>query len=88
MVKVKDGTGKDEVEQLHGKFRRLSYPGMVSFTIGSDLGLRDGNWSFAIVADFATEDDYRVYDQDPEHNRLRAELAPMVAEIARLQFAC
>jgi Stress responsive A/B Barrel Domain len=88
MAKLKDGLNPAGVESLHEKFRRLSYPGMLSFSVGSDLGLREGNWSMAIVADFATEADYRVYDEDPEHNRLRAELAPMVDEIARVQFTC
>jgi hypothetical protein len=35
-------------------------------------GLRDGNWSFAIVTDFTDADPHRAYDQDEEHNRARA----------------
>ena len=54
---------------------------------GRDLGLRDGNWSFAIVGDFADEAAYRRYDEDAEHNRVRREMvAPMCEEIVRLQF--
>ncbi|HEX5142975.1 MAG TPA: Dabb family protein [Mycobacterium sp.] len=88
MVKLKDGQDRAEVEQLQAQFRALNCPGTLSYTIGSDLGLREGNWSFAIVADFATEEAYRAYDQDAEHNRLRGLLAPMAAEVARLQFSC
>ncbi len=33
-------------------FLDLSCPGTLSYAIGDDLGLRDGNWGFAIVADF------------------------------------
>jgi hypothetical protein len=62
-------------------------PGTRSFTVGEDLGLRDGTWSFAIVADFADAAAYRSYDADAEHNRLRARLAPLAEDIARVQFA-
>lgn len=54
---------------------------------GLDLGLREGNASYAITADFADEADYRVYDLDEEHNRIRRELfAPISAQIQRIQF--
>jgi hypothetical protein len=44
--------------------------------IGSDLGLREGNSSFAIVADFTDADAYRAYDLDPAHNRPAAGWRP------------
>jgi hypothetical protein len=59
---------------------------MLSYVIGDDLGLRDGNWSFAIVADFADAAAYRAYDRDEGHNRARAGLLPMTEQIARVQF--
>ena len=61
-------------------------PGTLGFTLGDDLGLRDGNWSFAIVSDFADADAYRVYDLDEAHNAARARLAPMIEQAARVQF--
>ena len=48
--------------------------------------MRDGNWSFAIVSDFADADAYRVYDLDEAHNAARARLAPMIEQAARVQF--
>jgi hypothetical protein len=48
--------------------------------------LRDGNGSFAIVADFIDTDAYGNYDADAEHKRLRGLLAPMTERIARRQF--
>jgi len=47
--------------------------------------VREGNWSFAIVADSTDAD---AYDRDVEHNRVRARLAPMAEQIARVQFQC
>jgi Stress responsive A/B Barrel Domain len=86
LVKLKAGHDTAEVAEIQAGFASLDCPGTVSYTIGDDLGLREGTWSFAIVADFTDTDSYRAYDQDAEHNRLRARLAPMAEQIARAQF--
>ena len=65
----------------------LRFPGMLAMTIGSDLGLREGGWSFAITNDWPDADAYRVYDADEEHNRLRREIfAKICQDIARVQI--
>ncbi len=87
MVKLAAGADAGEVAKLQDRLRNLDCPGTVSYTVGDDLGLRDGNWSFAIVADFADEASYRAYDLDAEHNQIRAELAKHVEQICRLQYA-
>jgi hypothetical protein len=62
--------------------------GLVSCRLGTDLGLRDGSWDYAITSDFVDEAAYRAYDEDAEHNRIRRELiAPLSAQIARVQFS-
>jgi hypothetical protein len=76
-----------EVAAIQAGFRGLTLPGCVSYTLGDDLGLKPGGWSFAIVADFEDEASYRAYDADPEHNRLRGRLAPHAEQIARVQFS-
>ena len=64
----------------------LRFPGMIAMSIGTDLGLRDGTWSFAITNDWEDADAYRVYDADEEHNRLRREIfAKICQDIARVQ---
>ena len=87
MVKLKPDYDRALVADLMGRFAALDCPGTLAYTIGPDLGLREGSWSFAIVADFADTEAYRGYDLDEEHNRLRGLLAPMAEQIARLQFA-
>jgi hypothetical protein len=64
-----------------------------SYTCGPDVQTAGGlagaedRFDFAIVADFDDEAGWRVYDQDPEHNRLRAELIrPLVAHRMTVQF--
>jgi Stress responsive A/B Barrel Domain len=65
----------------------LSLPGLVAMSIGTDLGLRDGGWSFAIVNDWQDADAYRVYDADEEHNRIRRDIfAKICQDVARVQF--
>jgi hypothetical protein len=86
LVKLKAGADTAEVAHIQDGLRNLGCPGTVSFTLGDDLGLRDGTWSFAIVADFTDEAAYRGYDLDAEHNRLRGLLAPLAEQTARVQF--
>lgn len=65
----------------------LSPAGLIDMRNGPDLGLREGSWDFATTCDFADESAYRAYDADAEHNRIRREmLAPLCAEIVRVQF--
>jgi hypothetical protein len=86
LVKLKPGCDLNEVAAIQDGLRGLDCPGTLSYAVGDDLGLRDGNWSFAIVADFTDADAYRNYDKDAEHNRLRARLAPLADQLARTQF--
>jgi quinol monooxygenase YgiN len=86
MVKLSGDADLAEVARIQDGFRAMQLTGCLSYTVGNDAGLRDGNWSFAIVADFTDIEAYRAYDADDEHNRLRGLLAPMIAEIARCQF--
>ena len=86
LAKLKAGYDVDEVEAIQDGLRSLNLPGTVRYTVGTDAGLRDGNWDFVIVADFADETAYRGYDADAAHNELRARLAPFVDQIARAQL--
>lgn len=86
LAKLKADHDAAEVEAIQQGLRDLDCPGTLQYTIGSDAGLRAGNWDFVIVADFTDEHAYRAYDEDAEHNVLRARFAPMVEQIARAQF--
>ena len=86
LAKLKTGYDAAEVAAIQDGLRSLDLPGTVRYTVGSDAGLRDGNWDFVIVADFEDVAAYRGYDDDAAHNALRARLAPFVEQIARAQF--
>lgn len=65
----------------------LSFPGMIAMAVGTDAGVREGGWDFAITNDWQDAEAYRVYDQDEEHNRLRREIFAVICrDIARVQF--
>jgi hypothetical protein len=77
----------EAVEKALAAIVALELDGCLDVKVGVDAGLREGNWSFSITADFVDEDAYRRYDLDDEHNRIRREMfAPIAAEIARIQF--
>jgi hypothetical protein len=86
---VADGVPSEQVEAALQALRDLRVE-EVEFTVlaGQDRGLREGNASYCLTADFADDEAYRVYDADPEHNRIRRELfAPISTEIRRIQFS-
>jgi hypothetical protein len=86
LVELKSDADIAAVAGIQDGLCGLGCPGTVSYTLGDDLGLREGNWSFAIVADFEDETAYHAYDQDAEHNRLRGLLAVQAKRVARVQF--
>ena len=49
-------------------------PEVRSLAVGADLGLREGNAGFAVVATFDDVDGFRVYADHPEHLRVIKEL--------------
>jgi hypothetical protein len=85
--RLKPGVGAEEIRRGLDAIVALDPPGVVDVRVGTDAGLREGNWDFAITSDFADVDSYRRYDLDEEHNRIRAELfAPLCEELVRIQF--
>ncbi len=67
--------------------KALKIAGMRSLDFHADLGVRDGNAEYAVVAEFDDVDAYRRYDADPEHDRIRREIAlPLVASIERCLY--
>ena len=61
--------------------------GILRYEFGSDLGLGDSNFDFALVADFASLDDYEAYSSHPEHIAvIQQAIRPIVAEAQRVQY--
>ncbi|GAB2958649.1 Dabb family protein [Nonomuraea fastidiosa] len=63
-------------------------PEIKSYTYGRDAGINQGNYDFAIVADFDSTDDYLVYRDHPEHQAIIAgHIKPIVASRAAVQLS-
>lgn len=63
-------------------------PELAAYAFGDDAGINEGNGDFAVVADFATREDYLVYRDHPDHKAAIAEtIAPIVASRTAVQFA-
>ena len=78
----------EAVEEALQALLGLRPDGLIEMRAGRDAGLRAGNWSYAITADFVDADAYRRYDLEEEHNRIRRELFDPISEsIVRIQFA-
>ncbi|MCF6475334.1 Dabb family protein [Nonomuraea sp. MG754425] len=63
-------------------------PQLRGYTVGSDAGINQGNHDFAVVADFDDVDDYLIYRDHPEHQKVIAEhIKPILATRAAVQLS-
>ena len=62
-------------------------PELRDYRFGHDVGLNEGNFDFAVVADFNDADDYLVYRDHPLHKAVITDrIAPHLAERSAVQF--
>jgi hypothetical protein len=63
-------------------------PEIRAYTFGPDAGINQGNYHFAVVADFDDEDGYRTYRDHPRHRAVITEhIQPILETRAAVQFA-
>lgn len=83
------GTPTDAIDELRTRLRALPavVPNIVSFEVVDDLGLRDTNSAMAVVATFATRDDFLAYVVHPAHKAVVDEcITPIVSKRSSLQY--
>ncbi|MCW2899413.1 MAG: Stress responsive alpha-beta barrel domain protein [Streptosporangiaceae bacterium] len=79
-------------EQKDTLQRRLAgLPGLVpeikAYSYGSDAGINEGGYDFAIIADFADLESYLVYRDHPDHRALIEEcITPIRDQRAAIQY--
>ena len=86
----KPGITDDQVEEIQRELMAL--PSVITeidtYRCGPNCGPGESNANFAVVATFATLDEWKVYDTHPEHSRVRADLmAPWIASRSVIQFS-
>ncbi len=62
-------------------------PSLRAYAMGTDIGVNEGNWEFAVSGDFDDLDGYLAYRDDPTHRAIIAEhIQPIIATRAAVQF--
>ncbi len=80
---------QEQKQRVAAELRRLPalLPVLRAYHVGADLGLFEGNFEFAAVADFDDLEGFRTYRDNPEHRAIIAELIqPIIAQRAAVQY--
>jgi hypothetical protein len=85
---VEDAT-EEQKATITAELGRL--PGIITeirrYEMGADAGINQGNFDFALVADFDNADDYLVYRDHPAHRKVITDhILPIVASRAPVQY--
>jgi hypothetical protein len=83
-IRFRPGTTNEQIDAFACAVLALEIEGMLSCTLGRDVGLRESAADYAIVLDFTDEQAYRRYDTDAEHAALRCGLAAEIVESGSL----
>jgi hypothetical protein len=80
---------EEQKEEAYAQLAKL--PSLVSsvreFALGPDAELNQGNFEFAVSADFDDEAGYLAYRDDPGHRDIVTRfIAPILAQRAAIQF--
>ncbi|HSL59591.1 MAG TPA: Dabb family protein [Acidimicrobiales bacterium] len=84
-----EGTSAAQVAAVEAALAALpgQIPELLDYRFGPDLGLRDGNGDFAVVADLADAAAWRTYVEHPAHVRVLTErIQPILAERVAVQL--
>ncbi len=89
LFRFKDSVTAETVETIEAALDGLRQLPMVRrYEFGRNAVVADGNFDFALVADFEDRAGYDTYAQDPTHQRVLSELLrPNIAERAAVQYA-
>ncbi len=80
---------EEEKQQAAAEVAKLPsvVPSVRAFVSGPDAGLNQGNFDFAVTADFDDEAGYLAYRDDPGHrDMVQRFILPIAAQRAAVQF--
>lgn len=88
MFNWKPGTDTAIHDEVAAGFAHMreAIPNVVSMIAGSDLGLAEGNFDFAMIADFASTEDWQSYREHPEHIAFVQRFGAHAAAATRIQI--
>jgi hypothetical protein len=82
-------TTEEQKRRVAAELSRLPalLPVLRAYRMGADLGINEGNFEWAAVADFDDLEGYLTYRDNPEHRAIIAEfIRPIIAERAAIQY--
>jgi Stress responsive A/B Barrel Domain len=84
----KDGTTDDDVNRFADMLAALPavIPELRRYEFGRDVGRSEGNFDFAVVADFEDPTGWDAYQQHPDHRRVLEYVRTLLGERAAVQF--
>lgn len=88
MFRFKEGTPAATVAEIRAALDGLrNLPMVRRYEFGADAGLAEGNFDFALIADFDDRAGYEAYATDPAHVAvLSGQLRPNIAERSAVQY--
>jgi Stress responsive A/B Barrel Domain len=89
LFKWKPEATDDEKEQVATELAKLPsvVPSLRAFACGHDAGLAQGNFDFAVTADFDDEAGFHAYRNDPVHREIvERRILPITAQRVAVQF--
>lgn len=89
LMQFQDGATPDQIDAALDGLGTMpeKVPGILRYEFGTDLGLIDDNPDMALVADFASEEDWRAYLSHPEHVAMsEAVITPIKGTMTRVQY--
>lgn len=87
LIRFKPEVDAEAVRELERGFHRLAELDEVSaMHFGADLRLTEGNFDYAMSADFESEADWLAYQQHPEHVTFAQCFKDMAEAACRVQF--
>ena len=89
LFRFEDDVPEGTLDSLSSGLAHLAetIPQLEAYAYGPDLGLRSGNFDFAVVADVADAEAFTAYAEHPAHQAfLKEQLAPILVERVAVQF--
>jgi hypothetical protein len=88
-MRWKPGTSDEQKQAVHESLAVLpaAIPQIRSYQFGDDAAIVEGNFEFAIVADFDNRSDFQTYAVHDAHQKLIAEnIRPILRDRAAVQY--
>ena len=89
MMRWNEDTTDEQIDEVKAALATMPelIPQIKAYAFGSDLELSEGTEDFAVVADFASVEDYKTYANDQRHKDIiTAHVLPIVDQTFRVQF--